>query len=306
MPGPTAIHDLPALTWKGARAYVSEVRTSWSTRLPEFAFAYVDGEAHDDTGRKSLRVSAVLHFLNSIEAGLYPGKWNSFRPLLLSGGAGTLLHPEIGRFTARVSDVDYLTSPRSPAGVSVSVTWVESIKDARTPTKFQTKTTDAKQSAQKLDEAMAVLGIDYPDGMGSTTFAGFVSDILSIGTTYTNEAKALVNKTIGFADTIYEQIQIAAASVATASALVRDDVAGQPFRWLLEFSCDSLRVALGEHLKTLSEGARPIKTHITTHNTTLAAVSLLLDAEIGDLISLNPDLIGKPSIDRDTKVLYFA
>lgn len=307
MPGPTAIHDLPQLTWLGVKAYASDIRTSWQHRLPEYEYAYVDGEAHDNTGRKSLRVACTLHFLNTIEPGLYPGKWNSFRGLLLSTQSGTLAHPEIGKFNARVSDGEYTISGRSPAGVSVAVSWVESIKNSQSTTKFTTQNAPAAQSARDLDDAMAALGFDYPDGMGSgSTFAGLVGDIMSIGTTYTNEAKSLVNKTIGFSDAVYEQMQIAAASVANAGAAVRDAVAAPPFRWLLEVSCDALRVALLEHLQALAEGAQPIKTHTTSHNTTLAALSLELDADIGGLIQLNPALVASPSVNKNTTVLYFA
>lgn len=306
MPGPTAIHDLPPLTWLGVKAYVSDIRTSWSHRLPEYEYAYVDGDAHDNTGRKSLKVSATLQFLNTIEPGLYPGKWSSFRALLLSTQSGTLVHPDVGKFHARVADGEYTISARSPAGVSVNVTWTESIRNANSPTKIVTATADATASAKALDDAIAVLGIDYPDGMGSSTFAGLVGDILAFGSIFSAEVKSLINTTIGYVDSIYTQMQVAAASVAFATAAARDAIAAPPFRWVFEFQCDALRVALGEHLDALLEGAQPTKTFTTKATTTLASLSLSLDTDIGGLVQLNPGLVGSPSVPKGTLVTYFA
>src|SRR5690348_6961639 len=110
--------------------YAQEIETSWENNLAGRPFLDVDGEAHDFTGRGSLAVNATLLFINSIEPGLHPGRWNQVRPTLMTGNMGKLRHPEIGIFDARVKMGTYTIGPSIANGVRVRCSWVESIKAA--------------------------------------------------------------------------------------------------------------------------------------------------------------------------------
>lgn len=300
-----AVHNLPSLTWLGSKVYADDIETSWTHRNPERAFPYVDGEAHENTGRKSLKVSATLLFLNTIEPGLFPGKWRNFRGLLLGGQSGILRHPDIGNFHARVENSSYRITSKSTSGVRVQAAWTESIKSADEPTKIVTGKADAAATARKADAAMAELGLDYPDGMGEgTTLEGLINEFFSIGALFTQQIFGEINRIIGLTDQIYVSMQVLGQSVQYADAALRAAIAGHPSRWILETALKSLRVQLKDTLDAATQGARPIKSYTNPSDASLATISLAVGAIISDLVDLNPSVLGSPIVPKGTKILY--
>lgn len=307
MPEATAVHDLSPLTWLGVKLYASEIETSWSQRLAPRVFPYVDGEAHERTGRAALEVSATLHFLNTIEPGMYPRKFNEFLSLLLNGEGGTLGHPNIGKFNARNADGSYTITASTTAGVKLRVRWVESIKSADEPSKIVPSTSDVASTARRLDDAMEQLGRSYPDGMADSgaTFESLVNDIALLGFTFSLQLSGAINQLRGNVNAIYNAEQLLCRAAQNLDDAARDAIAGDPLRWVIETSCDSMLAQLDEMEKSTVSGSRAVKTTTAGNDTSLAALSISLDADIADLINLNPSLCGKILIERGTLVKYF-
>lgn len=305
MPDATAIHDLPALTWLGSKAYASDIETSWNHRLAVREFPYVDGDAHEKMGRASLSVTATLHWLNTIERGLFPGRWRNFRGLLLRGESGTLSHPDIGNFHARVDSVGYTITAKTTAGVSVRVKWVESIRSADEPTKIVVGSSDSLASAQSVDALMAEMGLEYPDGMpGDSTFEAAVSGLASMGAEFTHQLASAVNQITGLADQVFQSIKLIGNANLYISPSLRDPIVSHPGRHALEFGLNSLRMQLKSMLETAQKAGGETKLHVVTADQPLASLSIALGTDISSLIRLNPGIVKSPIVSKGTKLTY--
>ncbi len=301
------IHELPALDWEGLPSVpCSVVDTSWSHRLASREYYGTDGEAHDDGGRKSLTVTVVLHFHNTYDPKLYPTHWTKWRKALLTGKIGKLRHPDIGQFMARVADGSFRISASEQAGITVHVTFVESLKAADQPTKFSQSTGAAGAAARKCDTYMASLNLDYPDGFPDPSLeealAGFTGQFAVAALEFSGKVTALV----GTVDRIKENLRMQCEMVRNADAAVKEAVAGSVERILLELQLDTLRMILTEAAKTAAQAARPVKAHTTIGDITFPSLSLDIGADLVSLLDLNPSLIGLPFIPKGTTVKFFG
>lgn len=305
MPGASAIHDLPHLTWKGNKIYYKSVRTNWSHRLAARKYLDIHGEAHDWTGRDSLRIGVTAVFHNTIEPGLWPGAWNKLRDdLLKTAEVGDLRHPDIGIFGARPATVAYEINPeRSTAGFDVELEFIESIKSADQPTKFVTASSDAAAAAADADVAIGLMGLSYPDGMREPSFGEMLSTLASFPATFSHELNGAINGTVGLVDQMYSTLQaLCDAESYLPSAL--KVTASSPYRWLLETSLETLRAALAAALALATAGGQAMQTATAAGDTTFAALSFELGVDVGVLVRLNPGLLGKTTITKGAKVLY--
>lgn len=307
MPGASAIHDLPHLTWKGNKIYYKSVRTNWSHRLAPRTYLDIHGEAHDWTGRNSLRIGVTAVFHNTIEAGLFPGKWNKLREdLLKTAEVGDFRHPDIGIFGARPASVAYEINPeRSTAGFDVDLEFIESIKSADQPTKFVTSSSDAATAAADADVAIGLMGLDYPDGMREPSFGEMLDQIASFPATFSHELNGLIQSTVGVVDQMFETVQALSDAESYLPGPLKS-ASSSPYRWMLETSLDTMRAALAAALAAATSGAAVPLTTIATADTSFASLSFDLGVDVGVLIRLNPTLLGKTTITKGSKVLYLA
>lgn len=307
MPGAKAVHDLPFLTWIGTKIYTKSVRTSWAHRLPRREFLDVDGAAHDNTGREELRVDVTALFHNTIEPDLYPKRWNQVRQTLLERKAGELRHPEIGIFNARPAQVAYQLDPdASTAGVTVEISWIESIKSADQPSKFSVSSSEAAQAAADADVAIEQLGITYPDGMLSSSFQEMIAQIDALDYTLSFEINGLIGQCVGVVDACYNALQFDCKIQLSQPKFVQESLAASPFRWMLESALNTMTTALNEKLAALQGGGGGFLTYTAAKATTLADVSLELGVDVGSLVRLNPMAVAKPKIAAGTKLQYLA
>lgn len=306
MPDATAIQDLPQLTWRGSKLWVSNIDTSWSHRLPERVFLDIDGEAHDWTGRNAFEVTADIHFLNTIEPGLYPDRWATFRASWLKGEIGELRHPDIGLFNARPADVNYTITAKSTAGISVRVRWRESIRDADSPTKIDSGAGGATAAAESCDAAIAALGISYPDGMQEPSFGAMLGALESFGTILENQISGKFGDAINTIDRMYNLLQSDCQAQQNMSPEAKEALAASPYRWVLEKNLNDLRSFIVEAAKAAEKKAKPTKTFVSTNDATMSALSLQIPADISGLVALNPKLLATPVVPKGTSVLYYA
>lgn len=298
------IHGLPALKWKDEPLYCSSLETSWSHMLVKRHLLDVDGDMHDWTKRNSFRVTAVLEFKNAIEPGLYPGRWNKIRPMLLRGEIGDLSHPDLGIFPARVGEGSYKLAPaESTSGVSVTVTWEESLRDDAKAIKFSAGDGGAAAAAAQVDEAMAAMGLEYPDGSYAPSFAEMLDDINNFGPSLAFEFSNKVATTVALVD---KMATTANAAAKFEQTLAPPDmaIAYHVLRPQLDIGLALLRTALVQMAIAKEKLGVPTAFYTTTEDTTLPGVSFAIPAEVTSLIKLNPQVLVMPLIPKGTKLKY--
>src|SRR6516225_3627286 len=72
---------------------------------------------------------AKLYFHNTLEKDLYPLTWESWKQALFDGSSGDLIHPDLGTIRARVLKGSVRLVAESRAGVTVEVTFTETVDD---------------------------------------------------------------------------------------------------------------------------------------------------------------------------------
>lgn len=306
MPGPTAIHDLPHLTWKGHKIYYSSLRTNWAHRLAPRKYLDINGEAHDWTGRDSLRVGVTALYHNTpATPGMFPSEWNKIRTeLLKSAEIGELRHPDIGLMSCRPTTTAYEINPgNSSAGITVELEFVESIKSADQPTKFVTAGSDAAAAAEDADVAINLMGLDYPDGMHEASFGEMLAAIASFPATFSHELNGLINQTVGLVDQMYATVQALCNAEAYLPSSLKV-VSYDPYRGMLERALETIAAALAAALAAATAGGNAIQTFVTGGETTFAALSLQLGVDVGVIVRMNPNLLGSLTIKPGSKVLY--
>ena len=307
MPGANAIHELPHCQIAGIQIPYSSLRTNWTHRLAARKYLDIAGAAHDWTGRDELRLGLTARLHNTVTPGIFPGTWNKLRAVLLSGDIIEFRHPDIGLLNCRPATTAYEINPgQSTAGIDVEIELIESIKSADQPTKFATASSDAKKAAEDADEAMSLMGLDYPDGMWEPSFGEMLDAIASFPSTFSHELDGLINQTVGLVDQMYATLQALCDAQSYLPAAAKESLAASPYRWLLEASLNTMTAALNAALLASQAGTQSVLTAVAANDTTLAAISLNLGVEIGSLVRLNPNLLAAPKVPKGSKVLYLA
>lgn len=247
-------------------------------------------------------------FINTIEPGLYPGKWNNWRGLLLSGQSGDLRHPDIGIFNSRVDNVSYHIGSDNTHGLKARVKFVETLKSADEPTKIVPNKSDLAATAKAIDDTMAVMNLPYPDGMGfaEVTFEGLVNELASIGSLVELEALGALNRILGLADAVYASMQVLGVGSLYLPASVRDLIANDVARHTLERSINALHAQAKAAAEAAVGSSKQVGIYQTDADYTLASISIKLSADISDLVRLNPTSVKYPVIPKGSKVRYYA
>ena len=301
-----AIHDLPAVEWDGLRAPCSVVETSWENRLAQREYYAVPGASHDDTGRAPIEVTLTLHFHNTIEPDLYPSRWTKWRKALMSGEAKDIKHPDIGKFRARCKGGSYRIAAQEQSGVTVTCSFVESIKAADSPTKLVYSSSNAKAAAAAADQYISDLDLGYPDGMPEPSLEESINGLTGSVSLVGLELNGKVTALIGTVDRIKDNLRSQCELVQTAEAATRDAIAGVPERILLELQLDTLRWILTQTLENAAASARVVKSVVNSVDQSLASLSYELGADIIGMMDLNPGLLLKPLVPKGSKVAFYG
>ena len=170
------IGELRPLSWRGLNAPARNANYTLAHRQAKHPTPYIDGAAHQWTGRECVQFTAELVFNNTMDeygqilsagetAPLYPDYWDEYRATLFDGKPGELQHPDLGKIRAVVQSVSVKVDAMDRGGIAVTVEWEETTEHGKEQL-FIAPTVGAKESAAAVDAAMAELEIDYPDGMG--------------------------------------------------------------------------------------------------------------------------------------------
>lgn len=286
------IADLPELRWRTFAAPCEQSSYKGSHAQAKRGYPFVDGNAHDWTGRNSYEIPATrLHFINTIKPkDWYPTRWNQFREALENGKPGPLDHPDLGAVQAVVLtwDVDLKASNRG--GVVVDVSWEETIESLDERVVYLGPDITPGAAAEAADTAMAALGIVYPTGKGNTSFVEGIRQIEGFALSTRVTVQGAINQVKG---TIVEVMRSADRTHAHAA-------------WLLHGHL----VALWDGLRSIANEAkltsRATATARALTDTTLDALARQYGNTTKDMMGLNLDLLRSPTVKRGALVTYFS
>lgn len=309
MPPNTAVLERKPLTWRGMTVPCSGLDTEFEHRLAERAYYGIDGAGHNGTGLEPVSSRGELQFVNTIAPGdWYPSGWQRFRKLLTDGLPGDLVHPDLGKYNARVRRFGFRMGPESTAGIVANVEWVSSLKTIETVTSFDDSKADAQSAAKKADEALQALNIPYPDGMASNDFFGSVQSVFDQGFSFVTEVNGAVSKVTAQIDEVLDSVDrvMGAAYSSALSASERDPIVNAVERWVLEDSLLQLRAILFQSAKDAAQAARAVLTTTTQRPIDAASLASELGADVGSILSLNPSAAARPIIPKGTQIKYYA
>jgi prophage DNA circulation protein len=297
---------LAPLKWRGISLYVSQIETPFSHRQIARPYPYVDIPSHDHTGFEGVRPTATIHFLNTIEPGMYPDKWLEFRAAVFDGSSGPLEHPDLGEITARVADGSLRITAQSVAGITCTVTWVQTRDEVEDVVEFGTPGGESEEAAEAADEALAELDLDYPDGEPDTSLEGTIGavegGIFSLGQEIggaINQAKGTLNKHLDALDLIGQAFRF-------ADPATRDANAGNTARTVAETAILMMYGGLGKMADDAAKKARPVSVYFVKTPTPLAALATQLGNSIDEIITLNTSVAASPTVTAGAKIVYYV
>jgi hypothetical protein len=290
------IGGLPELRWRTLRAPCSEITCDFSHTQAARAYAYIDDEGHDNTGRSAFRIGATLHFLNTLEDGLYPAGWRLWLDAILDGSSDDLVHPDIGEIRARVLSGSFKIVATERAGITVRVEWTSTVDNIDQPNTVTGADVALSQLAEEADAAMLLLGLNYPSGEGSGSLSeginGISGSLQSASTSVAGKVTSTISKIDKLSGTI-DQLH--------DSATALNDAAVAPFLFMLE--------AMSEGLTFLREKValtdRPTAEFVATSSTTLDAFARQVGNTVAEVVLLNRDALGRPDVPKGTALRYY-
>ncbi len=284
------IAELPELQWRNLRAPCEDVSFHLSHSQAERRYPYIDGAGHDWTGRDPITCTVRLHFINTIESGLFPGRLQRWFEAVADGSSGDLDHPVLGRIRARVLEGDFEVTAKSRAGIVVTVKFTETLDNPEEATKFTLVEVDPVAAAKATDAAMSAAGIDYPDGKGSNSFLDAINQVTGAVFSASNSLTGAVNQVIGTIDGIYSDIE----------------AIGDHSLWAAKTNLTQLHAAMKSLEKKAGKGARPTATKTIAVASTLDAIAASVGNTTEEVMSLNLPLLKTPKVPANATVKYFT
>jgi hypothetical protein len=290
------INTLRELEWDGLVLQATNIQTSWSHDLAERLYPYQDGAKHDNTGRRPIKVSATIHFSNTVglisnlsgtalETTGYPTGWQEFAEACLTGDIGELKHPDesIGKFDARVTNITQNMDSMNTAGVVVDVAWVESGYEIE----LKPQVPSPELAASKLAGDIEIL---YPDGE-------YEPDLLD---------------TLDQLDTLAFQIGTMAGGVVNRAKGIVDDLNRffgpdtNPASVALMDIGNALKEASEIRLEVLEQGGRPTSEFNLERDMTHEDIAEDKGNTIDEIFTLNPGTLQYQIVPEGTLVTWYA
>jgi prophage DNA circulation protein len=281
---------LPELSWRGLTVPTGPTPYDGGHEQARRAYPYIDGQGHDNTGRKSYRFQAKCFFLDSLEDGLYPERWNEFREALEDGSSGDLVHPDLGKVRARVIDWHVTLDPMARAGVVVDVTWEETIDDTDAVATFTGPEISAPVAAEAADAAMSSLGINYPTGESTSSLSELVGQVTGAIASAQMTIDGMENRMIGMLGGIYD----AAAALNDHGTLPLMD------------SLTALYSAMSVYAQRVASRLPiPVESFGVTADTTLEAFAAEHGNTVTEIMGLNLEALRSPVVKAGTALKFY-
>jgi prophage DNA circulation protein len=286
------IGGLAELTFRGLPAVpCGDASYDFGHDQAERRYPYVDGAGYDNTGRTPIKFTATLYFVNTLQANLYPSVWNQWRDGLLDGSSAQLTHPDLGIVTARVLSGSVKLTATNRAGIVVTVTWVESNETVDQPAHYTGPSIDLRQAGSAADSAVLALGVSPPvffAGNQTSIFGAIDTLLLSIASGL--QAVSAIFAIIG----TLEDFEDAITALNSTQA------------WPLVYNLEVIEAGLYDLAANVASTNRPTAQIVNDRETTLDQIATQVNNDVADLASLNPQLLGKPSIAAGVSVTYYT
>ena len=286
------ISNLQEITWGTLTAPCLETSFDGGHDQAERKYPYIDGAAHDNTGRTPYSVRATLVFNNSIASDLLPARLQKWIDALEDGTINNFGHPVLGNFDARVMSWSGTVDPsKDRGGITLQVTWVESFFD---PTALSLRLPGTELSpkvyGKALDQAMQLTGYSVPDGLGFDSFELSVNNLETLpkqSLDYSREAERIA----GYADTVSLQVAV--------KDLLRD----VPVEWLSECLTMGLRA---QAATGALQNYRNVQQIQLPNDISLDAFAKLYGNTFEDALGLNAGLVTGPIIKAGTSLAFYG
>lgn len=292
------ISKLPALRWRGLVSPPYELVTfEFKNMLVERPIAYLDGEPHDNTGRKSFPMTARLFFLNTVGGGEtagrrhFPELWEDWKEHL-DGEIGEFVHPVLGPLHARVDGCKGEVRASVRAGIIVDITWVETIRDPSIGNFLAVLQADPSTIATAVDVAWEELDLEYPNNLGASTLAGAWDAI----------RPSIFTADVSLLDDLANLLGAVLAMIAMVEDLYND---AAEFWGLLE-NLLAFWSAAKDQADAIARLVRPTAKRVVRRDMTLDEFATSVGNSLADVMGLNIFALRSPIVGRGTTLTYFA
>ena len=289
----SVIYGLPRAEWRGLVAPPYDVAGfSFSHRQTEQQYYGIGGASHRHAGMNTTPMHFKLYFLNTLEAGLFPARWNDWQVALFDGKAGKLKHPLRGTIDAVVLSGDVQLEARTTAGIIVEVHFSDTILD---PTKAQglaTVKSNYKTLASAAKDAIQNPDINLPTQESTMSLLDILDQIDSWIYSTELSAQGQINQ---WQARIDDWLDIIQGKAPGTSAWVAGDL------------LIGLWGALEDTKNTIvANQSRPTASGVAPSNTTIDSIARERDNSVQDFMGLNLQLLQKSWVPRGTPYRYYT
>lgn len=304
----TLFGSLLELQWRGIGVPYTETELDLRQDLVIHKFGDRDGAHVEATGRHPLQITARIPLINGLTAAAseswlgntnYPVRWRDFFAACADRRSGLLQHPELGPLTVKCETAKTRWSADARAGVWVTVTWIESDDsgvDLEQDLSNKSPAAQVEISASDLDEQIASINPLLVPHL--PTFGFSFTDLARAIRSVVDSVTILEKQAAGRLDNIIFQF------TEMTDALNRAENAS-PTNWPMFQSCERGKSAAYALKSQTLPPKRVTATVVVQKDETLSQVATDVGASVGDLIVLNPGLVGSAVVFRGTSVTYY-
>lgn len=287
------IYGLPQAEWRGDVFPPYDVAGfGFSHRQAERQYYGVDGSSHRWGGMNTTPMRFKLYFLNTLLDYAFPDKWQTWQELLFDGKPGKLLHPLRGLLDAVVVSGDVDLKAQTTAGIIAEVTWSDTLLDPTKAQKLAIVDITPEEVAAAAVEAINNAELNFPSGEP----VGDLFDILdqldsllySVDVTLQGQINSWQSKLDRFIAIIQGQAP-GTKSWAAGDLLIR--------LW---------NVMEDRKRQVLQNQSRPTATATATNQTTIDAIARERENTVGEIMTLNPSLLGSSYVPKGTIYTYYT
>lgn len=316
MPSFDVLEQLLEFKWRDVSFPVTEFDTDLEQDLVQHKWPNRDGAHVEATGRAPLVFSATIPFRNFILPGphetwnigspttfsignqpLYPTVFRAFFVAMAKRTSGVLQHPEFGPIQCKPKSARCKWTAQRRDGCDVTASWIESLDD--TVSDFQgilarpSPIAESQVASADVDSQIVEWdNVAVTSDSSTTTFSQDVAKILSTAT-----MAQIVSSSYGAA--------VDALTNRVVTLLQRVEAANDITAWPLIASCSRLQSSLYDVKLQLLTTGKDVATFTTQEDSSVGALSFLLNTAPSDLVILNPSIARGPRVPGGTVVRYY-
>lgn len=287
------IVSLPLMRFRGVGApQYDMISSSGGHQQAQFDYPYVDAAGHDNIRRNPIQCSFRLYFLNSISPDSFPDLFREWTDIFVfDGSLGELIHPYWGGISVRPMNWDIDVNASQTSGCVMTVAFSETLED---PTEFAEvpgAVIAMREAARKADEAIKYSDIKYPTGERTDNLLDMVNQIESFVFSARLTIEGVKNQALGIINGLIEDVESLNSNYewATKDALLE--------LWASVYDIEK-KIGINRARKTHSRQV--------LYRTTMDKFASEVGNTVGEIMTLNGKLLGRPDIPAFTDVKYYT